>query len=69
MLLLSSTLLYCRGVYIGIKQSRQDNTCEIVILSPLLEIYLPIRMPIPYPHPIWLAGKYQQVTVTRYAKV
>ena len=23
--LLSSTLLYCRSVYIGIKQSRQDN--------------------------------------------
>lgn len=29
----------------------------------------PIRVPVHYTHPIWLAVKHQQVTVARYAKV
>ena len=57
-----------QGVKLGHNKAVKVATC-LAILSPLLEIYLTIRMPIPYPHSTWLAGKYQQVTVARYAKV
>ncbi len=45
----------------------------ILIFSPLLVdniiLHFLVQVPIHYTHPIWLAGKDKQVTVSRYAKV
>ncbi|EYA72268.1 MULTISPECIES: hypothetical protein [Bacteroidaceae] len=38
-------------------------------LPSFRDVSYTIRMPVRYVHPIWFAGKHQQVTVARYAKV
>ena len=69
---LNFTLLSGR-IYKNKAKSAGNHHVRYSFFSPLLVdniiLHFLVQVPIHYTHPIWLAGKHKQVTVSRYAKV